>query len=165
MDLWPYFIDFDKILQINSWYVQLCSWFNLTIGLAIKNYPKMTPHMLILVKIFQSTKPNHTIFNQISCNITLALKIEFLATFTLENFWIYRLISLIFYEISDKKTVFPWNHSQKSKCSNFLEQFLNLDNFSDIFCFLTKKIWGDTFWDIGPKRFNSLQSIFFFLLT
>ena len=72
LDLWPSFIDFNEILEINSWYVQLCSWFDLTIGLAIKNYPKMTPHIFNFSQNIPNykTKPYQTIPNSTKSAVT-----------------------------------------------------------------------------------------------
>ena len=50
----------------------------------------------------------------------------------------------------------------KTKNSNFSGHHLKVDLFSDIFCFLTKKIQGDSFWDICPSRFEVLPFHFFF---
>ena len=40
-----------------------------------------------------------------------------------------------------------------------------LDTFSYTFCFLKKKIWGDTKKDMGPSSIYALKATIFFLLT
>ena len=47
----------------------------------------------------------------------------------------------------------------------FSKQHLILDTFSYTFCFLKKKIWGDTKKDMGPSSIYALKATIFFLLT
>ena len=83
------------------------------------------------------------------------------------RFYLQELLLLLFFYLGPiwiffctkfkKKTVLDSFEYQKQKNMKFSEHHLKVEDFSGLFCFLKKKIWGDPFWDICPSssRFSS----------
>ena len=108
--------------------------------------------------------PNHTKPNQMSWKMLYEIRYLIWSNFYYWHFLIWVQFLIFFVIISEKKTVFGSFEDQKQKNSKFSKHHLKLEDFSGFFCFLKKKIWGDTFWDICPSSSRVWSPSYFFLL-